>query len=184
MVSSESLDYSTGPRYVWLLSNKVFKRLDSTRDLSDWMDNDAFLQQVTLLSYGSDHTSSGRVCGFWGDAYTVRKWTRNLGTKIRKSYRRNRETNGAFQKHLYHHQRIQRNTEMLFANDLRFPITILACLPWLFASCVVWDVETGSRFLRTLCASLPWFCVQLDFYAYFFAEICVNATAVLPFPMN
>ena len=33
-------------------------------------------------------------------------------------------------------------------------------------------VETESRFLRTLYASLPCFCVQLDLYA----EICVNAT--------
>ena len=40
---------------------------------------------------------------------------------------------------LYHHQMIQ-STEMLFANDVRFPSTILACVPWLFASCAVWDV--------------------------------------------
>ena len=28
-------------------------------------------------------------------------------------------------------------------------------------------IETESGFLRMLCASLPWFCVQLDFYAYY-----------------
>ena len=27
--------------------------------------------------------------------------------------------------------------------------------------------ETESRFLRTLYVSIPWFCVQLDFYAYY-----------------
>ena len=56
------------------------------------------------------------------------------------AYQRNRETNGAFQKHLYHHQTIQRNTEMLFENDARYPFTILACLPCWLAWCVVWDV--------------------------------------------
>ena len=55
-----------------------------------------------------------------------------------KTYQRNRETNGAFKKHLYHHQTIQPNTEMLFANDGHFPFT---CLPWSFASCAVRDVS-------------------------------------------
>ena len=38
-----------------------------------------------------------RRASFWGDAYTVRKWTRNLRTKIRKCVptKRNRETNAA-----------------------------------------------------------------------------------------
>ena len=49
--------------------------------------------------------------------------------KFGNAYRRNRETNGPFQEHLYHHQTVQRNTEMLFANDERFPFTIVACLP-------------------------------------------------------
>ena len=38
---------------------------------------------------------------------------------------------------------IKRFSEILkccFASDERFPFTILACLPWSFASCVVWDV--------------------------------------------
>ena len=43
--------------------------------------------------------SSGRA-SFWGDAYTVRKWTRNLRTRFGNAYQRNRETNAAFQKHL------------------------------------------------------------------------------------
>ena len=85
--------------------------------------------------------------------------------KFGNVYQQNRETDGAFQKHFYHHQTIQQNTKMLFANDASFPFTILACLPRSFASCVV--DETDSRFLRTLYASLPWFCIQLDFYAYY-----------------
>ena len=64
--------------------------------------------------------------------------------KFGNACQRNRETNGAFQKHLYHHQTIQRNTEMLFANDARFPFTMLACLPWSFASCVVWEEGGGD----------------------------------------
>ena len=57
--------------------------------------------------------------------------------------------NGAFQKHLYHHQTIQRNTEMLFANNVCFPFTILVCLLWSFAPCVVWNMfETESRAIR------------------------------------
>ena len=87
----------------------------------------------------------------------------------------NRETNGAFQKHFYHHQTIQRNIEMLFANNTRFPFTILTCLPWSFA-CVqfetCWDwirlfahaVRITSMILRTARC----LCVL-------YAEICVNA---------
>ena len=58
----------------------------------------------------------------------------NSVQKFGNGYQHNRETNGAFQKHLYHRQ------TMLFANDARFPFTILVCLPWSSASCVVWDV--------------------------------------------
>ena len=37
-----------------------------------------------------------------------------------------------------------------------------------FRDCVFWGVLRPSpTFLRTLYASLPWFCVELDFYAYF-----------------
>ena len=65
--------------------------------------------------------------------------------------------------------RVRKTTErnqLLFTNDARFPLTMLAYNPWSFASCVVWDVfsETESPFLRTAYASLPWFFVQLEFY--------------------
>ena len=97
--------------------------------------------------------------------------------KFGNAYQQNWETNGTFQKYLYHHQTIQRNIEMLFANDARFPFTILACLPWSFVSCVVWNVlrlnpafayavRTTSMVLRTA----RFVCVP-------YAEICVNANA-------
>ena len=109
---------------------------------------------------------SGRG-SFSGDAYTVRKWTINLRQEFGNAHRRNREMSGAFRKHLYHHQRIQRNTEMLFSNDARFFFhsarvpSVIVCLV-----CSLRCVETDSRFLSTLYASLPWIFVQLDFYAY------------------
>ena len=50
--------------------------------------------------------------------------------KFRNAYQRNRVTNDAFQEQFYDrvHQTIQRN-KMLFANDARFPFTMLVCLP-------------------------------------------------------
>ena len=90
--------------------------------------------------------------------------------KFGKVYQRNGDTNGAFRKHLYHHQIIQRNTVMFFANDTRFPFTILACLPWSFAWCEDWDVLTLNP--------LPWFCVPARFACLLYAEFCVNATPV------
>ena len=55
---------------------------------------------------------------------------------------------------------IPRN-KMFFANNARFLFTsVLAYVPWLFASCFVWDVvRPSSAFLRTLYTSL-------DFYAW------------------
>ena len=48
---------------------------------------------------------------------------------------------------------IQQNAEMFLANDARFPFTVLACLPWSFASCSLRRVGTESRFLRPLISS-------------------------------
>ena len=74
---------------------------------------------------------------------------------------------------------IQRN-KMFFANDARFPFTyshicsVIVCVMFCLRR-----VETESRFVHSLYASLPWCCVQLDFYsAVRYAKICVNATAV------
>ena len=99
---------------------------------------------------------------------TVCKWMRNLRTKIRKS--------GTFQKHLYHHQTIQWNTETLFTSDAHFPFTILVGLLWLFASRVVWDVLR----LNPVC----WipacvYAVRITSMILHTAEICINATPVL-----
>ena len=87
--------------------------------------------------------SSGRA-SFWGACVHRTQVDKKFAYKIQRYVptKRNRETNDAFQKHLYHriHQTIQRN-KMLFANDARFLRTlILECLPWSFASCVVWNV--------------------------------------------
>ena len=96
------------------------------------------------------------------------------------SEKRNGETNDAFQKHLYHpaHQTIQRN-KTLFANDVRFPFTILECDHFPY---VVQDMlrSIKSRFLCTLYASLPWFCVQLGFYAYY----CMTQKFTLTRPLH
>ena len=101
---------------------------------------------------------------FRGDAYNVRKWTRNLRTKIRKCVPKELRNEWRISKALYHqvHQTIQRN-KMFFANDAlsfhntRVPSVIVVPM------CSLRRVQTESR-LRTLYASLPWFCVQLDFF--------------------
>ena len=91
-----------------------------------------------------------------------------------------REKRMAHFKHLYHHQTIQRNTEMLFTNDARFPFTILAVLPWSFASCSLRRVESESRFLRTLYASFPRICVQPDPYAHYTQKFALTRLLYLP----
>ena len=98
--------------------------------------------------------------------------------KFRNAYQRNRKTNGAFEKHLYHHASndsakywnvVRKRCALPFHNTR--VASVIVCL-----MCSLRRVETESRFLRTSYASLPWLCVQLHFYAYY-AEICVNATA-------
>ena len=72
---------------------------------------------------------------------------------------------------------IKRFSKILFANDACFHFTILGCLPWSFASCVIWDVETKSHFFA--------YTVRIDsmifriarFLCVPYAEICVNMTA-------
>ena len=60
--------------------------------------------------------------------------------------------NGAFQKHLYHHQMIQQNTEMLFATHAHFPFTIYACMPAVIIChmCSLRRIGTESCFLHML----------------------------------
>ena len=82
------------------------------------------------------------------------------------AYQQNKENNGAFQRHLYHHQTIQRieywnvvrKRCALSFHNTRVP-SVIICV-----KCSQRRVETESRFLRTLYASLPWFCVQLGFF--------------------
>ena len=77
--------------------------------------------------------------------------------------KRNRETNDAFKKHLYHrvHQTIQRNK--MFANDARFPFKILEC------------VETESRLSAHAVRSASMILRTARFLCGPYAEICVNA---------
>ena len=108
--------------------------------------------EATLNAY------SGRV-SFWGDAYTVCKWTRNLRTEIRKCVPTKLRNEWGISKaplppsnDLAKHWKVVRKRCVLPFH------TILVRL--------LRRVETESRFLRTLHASLPWFCAQLEFYAY------------------
>ena len=137
---------------------------------------------------------------FLEDAYTVRKWTVNLLTKIQKCVprKRNRETewwhisktplrlssskDSAFIKQFLSQYLLLFPSIIVNTVHQTIPFTILACLAWLFASYVVLRcVETESSFLYMLYAMLPSFCVQLDFVCVIYAKInCVNATAACP----
>ena len=72
---------------------------------------------------------------------------------------------------------------MLFTNDARFPFTILACLPWSFASCIVWDVlRLNPAFCVRRTHGFHDFACTDRFLCVLYAEIGVNATAASPFP--
>ena len=120
---------------------------------------------VSTFMFCSDFVMFSARASFWGDAYTVRKWTINLRTKIRKCVptKRNRETNAAFRSTFSTKfiKTIQRN-KMVFANDARFPFTYSRMFRDRLRHVLF---ETESRLLRRLYASLPWFCVQLEFCA-------------------
>ena len=142
-------------------------------NLDEWSDNKKAPYPVELLqvpifsvpSFLQTHQSihikkraenSGRA-SFGGDAHTVRKWTRHLRTNFRKCVPMKWRIEWRISKALYHHRTIQRNTEMLFSNDARFPFTILV---WSFASCIVWDVLRPNP---AFCVRIfSWFCVQLQ----------------------
>ena len=102
--------------------------------------------------------TSGRA-SFWGDAYIVRKWTGNLRTRIRKCVptKRSRETNASFQ-----FSKICSSQTMRAYLSYTGVCSVIVCVMFCLRR-----VETEDRFfLRTLYASLPWICVQRDFYAY------------------
>ena len=93
---------------------------------------DDFLEAIENAAW-DESLCSGRA-NFWGDAYTVRKWTRNLRTKNRKCVPTKRnETNDAFQKDLYYrvHQTIQRKkcsqTMRAFLYNTRVP-SVIVCI--------------------------------------------------------
>ena len=101
--------------------------------------------------------------------------------KFGNAYRRNREMNSTFQKHLFHHQTIQLNIEILLLSfhNTRVPSMIVSLM------CSLGCVETEYHFLCTLYASLPLFCVQLDFYVCYlqkFIATTVGRRTFLTFP--
>ena len=94
---------------------------------------------------------SGRA-SFWGDAYTVRTWTRNLRTKFRKCVPTKMENWMA-------------RFKSTFTTITRFSEILKCCSQTMRAfrdrlpMCSLRRVETEFCFLRTLYASFPWFCV-------------------------
>ena len=87
--------------------------------------------------------------------------------KFWNAYQQNRETNGAFQKHLYHHQTIQRKYRnavrkrcALSFHNTRVP-SVIVCLMCGLRRC--WD------WIPLFCVRcrLPRFCAQIYFYAYY-----------------
>ena len=82
-------------------------------------------------------------------------------------WKRNREMNDAFQKHLYHHglikwfSEIKCSSQTMHAFLLQYSHAFRDRL-----TSRLRRVKTEAHFLLTLNASLPWFFVQLDFYAY------------------
>ena len=129
----------------------------------------------------SELIHSGRT-SFWGDAYTIRKWTGNLSAKIRKCVptKGNREMNATFQKHLQHYSKFIKwfskiKILMFFANDARFPFTYshIFCdrlRHVLFETC--WD--RVCFFLAYAVRIASWFCIQLDFYAYYMQKFVLT----------
>ena len=121
------------------------------------------------LDIHSGHTS------FWGDAYGGREiciW------KLGNVYQRK-----VTEKQMMHFKstfttRFIRwfSKKMFFTNDPRFPFTILACLLWSFALCVVWDMLWKSRFLHYAVCIASMVLHTATFLCIIYAATCVNAT--------
>ena len=112
--------------------------------------------------------------------------------KSGNEYWQNGETNGAFQILLYHHQTIQRNTEMWFANDAFVIICILrlnptfaypVCITYMIlrtARCVLYTeiCVNASRIRSTMCWSL-WMCEDRVYLANCPMGRVIMMTAIL-----
>ena len=113
---------------------------------------------------------------FWGDAHTIRMWMRNCVAKFGKCVptKRNKKTNATCPKHPHHyvHQVIQRKKkDMCKQCALSFHLLTFYVL-W---SWFVWDMLRPSPVcLCTLCAVLPWFCVQRYIFMRNISERCHN----------
>ena len=83
-------------------------------------------------------------------------WVQRFGN----AYQRNREMNDAFQKHLYDSAKKRSSRRCALSRRNIRVSSVIVCIV-----CSSRRFETESRFLRTLYTSLPWFCVELSFYA-------------------
>ena len=148
-------------RGVWLVTT----RNDSTLPREEPTLHASLMRCVTREESWS--LTSGHA-GFWDALHPTQ-----VDEKF--AYRRNRETNGAFQKHIYHHQTIQRNE--MFANDARFLSQYSRAFRdgfphaqfdarWDRVPLFAYAVRITSMTLRTA-----------TFLCVLCAEICVNATA-------
>ena len=115
-----------------------------------------------FLQVGRKVSTSGRT-SFGGDVYTIRKWTRNLRTKIRKCVRQwkenNRATNAAFQMshQMSQPKKLSSQTMHVFLSHSRV-CSVIVC-----AMFCLRHVETESETLRTA-----------RFLCVLYAEICVK----------
>ena len=67
---------------------------------------------------------------------------------------------------------------MFLGNNVCYPFTTLACLPWSFALCVVLDVLIPSTFCVYAVCSIPIMLCTARFLCIVHTEICVHVTAV------
>ena len=98
-----------------------------------------YYQFSQLIHFSSKSRMCEHSCraSFWGDAYTVRKWTKHLRTKIRKfvSTKRNWNTNdGYFQENL-RTGFIKRFSEIKCSQTMHAFLSQSILAWWLFSSC-------------------------------------------------
>ena len=130
--------------------------------LSSWWPLDFFARaKVNSRSLVQNSCSQWFYCG---GAYTVRQYTRSLPTNFGNVYQWKE-----IEKRLTHVK--STCTTMLFINNVRFPFTILKCLPWC--------VEIESHFLHFCVHIASMFLRTARFLCVISREICINATLVL-----
>ena len=137
-----------------------------------WAISDHLCYSIAIAEYSG-------CPSFWGNADNIHRWTRNLCTKFWKwvPMKRNRETNEAFQKHLYHqvNQTIQWDkscSAMMCAFLSQYPHGFHDGLPHVqFGTC--WDrVPLFVYIVNIISMTLH----TAIFSRVIHVEICVNVT--------